>query len=132
MALSFLPRRRFLSAIAAIATIAPVVLTGAGWLRLGRWLSVPARAGLAGLLPNPAVARAIGLSYLAQAPGEADRSALTAQVFGGAEETGSASGIRRTLAAKRDRDFAEGDTVVLDGWIVARTEARFCALIALS
>jgi hypothetical protein len=29
-------------------------------------------------------------------------------------------------------DFRRADTVVVDGWILARTEARLCALIALS
>jgi hypothetical protein len=28
-------------------------------------------------------------------------------------------------------DFARGDTVLLDGWLLARTEARQCALCSL-
>jgi hypothetical protein len=44
------------------------------------------------------------------------------------------SGFQRLMqgvAASRDRDFRNDDLEILDGWVVARTEARLLALIAL-
>jgi hypothetical protein len=36
------------------------------------------------------------------------------------------------LADRRRHDFAAGDTVIIGGWILARTEARLCALATLA
>ncbi|HEX3753856.1 MAG TPA: hypothetical protein VHV26_02155 [Rhizomicrobium sp.] len=41
------------------------------------------------------------------------------------------SEIRRRLAARIRADFAEGRTIRRDGWLIAVTEARLCALAAL-
>jgi hypothetical protein len=38
----------------------------------------------------------------------------------------------RWLRARCRQDFARGDTVLIDGWVLARTECRLCALVALS
>jgi hypothetical protein len=35
------------------------------------------------------------------------------------------------LAQLRQRDFEYGEIAVVDGWILARTEARACALLTL-
>lgn len=37
----------------------------------------------------------------------------------------------RQLAVSRDRDFRDDDLVIIDGWLLARTEARLMALVAL-
>lgn len=41
------------------------------------------------------------------------------------------SDVSTKLKSRVQRDFAQGRTVVLDGWILARTEARQCALFSL-
>jgi hypothetical protein len=50
----------------------------------------------------------------------------------GGEEAIRTSGdddLRVLLVRRSMQDFAEGRTVELDGWILARTEARLCASI---
>ena len=39
--------------------------------------------------------------------------------------------LRTLLAQKREHDFRTGDIAIVDGWILSRTEARACALMAL-
>lgn len=38
----------------------------------------------------------------------------------------------RLLGQRRRRDFIEGESVRVQGWIMAKTEARLCALAALT
>lgn len=40
----------------------------------------------------------------------------------------TATGGRRAMAAATRHDFASGNTVDIDGWLLSRTEARVCAL----
>jgi hypothetical protein len=39
--------------------------------------------------------------------------------------------LRRALALRTRRDFAEGRTVRVEGWILSRTEARLYAIASL-
>jgi hypothetical protein len=39
--------------------------------------------------------------------------------------------LHRALRARNSEDFAAGRVVRLDGWVLAATEARLCALAAL-
>lgn len=125
-----LSRRRFILSLAA--ALAPVGLVGFAWTNFPSLR----RAALESLLSDISGARAIGVRYLALAPEEANRTALAASLFSGfSEPPGSPiefARLRSTLATQRDRDFAAGDTVVIGGWILARTEARLCALAALA
>jgi hypothetical protein len=76
----------------------------------------------------------IGRSYLAQVPEDADPDRLAAILLGeqGANAGMSADALRARFALARMRDFEAGDTVIVDGWVLARTEARLCALTALA
>ena len=94
---------------------------------------------LATLVPHPESARLIGAAYLAATPQEAD--VMTLIKFLCPDLNGSGlnarlqipprARLRRQLAAQRRDDFSEGRIVRLKGWIVANTEARLCALVAL-
>lgn len=93
----------------------------------------PGRRGPEGLWTNRDSARRVGERYLAQAPEEADPARLAADLFGGVAVDGaSPRRLRRHIDHRRARDFAQGDTVIVDGWVMARTEARLCALAALT
>jgi hypothetical protein len=82
---------------------------------------------------DPRAVRAIGRRYLAIARDEADRARLSDLVFGRADlADDSFAALQRHIATERARDFAADDTVILDGWILSRTEARLCALSALA
>jgi hypothetical protein len=124
-------RRRLLQLLLASAVL-PLGLIGVAWT------SVPGlrRAVIGRLTGDLPGARAIGLRYLADNPGERHGGALADGLFG---ETRAApagdremSALRRQLAARSRADFASGDTIIVDGWIVARTEARLCALTVMS
>lgn len=63
--------------------------------------------------------------YEAALPHEANVSALTADLFDGAD------GADEALLAERIRaDFRRYNTVHIDGWLLSRTEARLVYLLA--
>lgn len=101
-------------------------------MALAASLFLPAAAGirrpdLARLLGWPAdSARAVGRAYLATAPAEA---ALAAEALG---PLLAARPLWPVLRRRIGEDFTSGDTVMVDGWVLARTEARLCALCALT
>jgi hypothetical protein len=76
-------------------------------------------------------AAAVGRAYLDACPEEADPGRLEALLTGELRE-GSLDSVRRRLANRRRGDFARGDVVVVRGWVLARSEARLCALISLT
>lgn len=77
-------------------------------------------------------ARKVGERYLAQAPEDADPDHLAAALFDGApDDVSSPEQFRSHIDRCRARDFEVGDTVIVDGWVLARTEARLCAFAAL-
>lgn len=73
----------------------------------------------------------LGGAYLATHPAERTVMALDAAIQ-------AARAGRWPWSATRDlptvvaREFANGDTVLVDGWLLSRTEARLCARMALS
>lgn len=93
-------------------------------------------ADLAALVGRRESAERIGRRYLATLSADIGRLHLL----------GASPMLRRVVRATRrepqaaarllrqgiDDDFRRADTVVVDGWVLARTEARLCALIALS
>lgn len=81
-------------------------------------------AAVGRLLSHRASAAAIGRAYLAVSPGEASADRLRALFAPGitAEE----------LAAQVQTDFSIGRIVVIKGWALSLTEARACALVALT
>lgn len=120
-------RRTLVSALALAAVVAASPGLDAG----GRGLLARAPGALA-LWRNRAAARAIGRRYLAAEPGEADAVFLAEQLFGDDRTSLSLAEMRQAVGAARTRDFANGDTVLIDGWLLARSEVRLCALSVLS
>ncbi|MGH3037022.1 MAG: hypothetical protein ACRDMU_07550 [Gaiellaceae bacterium] len=126
-------RRTFLLAAAASGL-------SLAWRSVGSWpFSQEQLSGserLAALLDGES-ARAVGREYLRAFPAEASRSALTARVAerlpGGSRVLATASDdrLRELLLHATSADFGELETVELRGWVLARTEARLCALAAL-
>ena len=92
-----------------------------------RELATPALIGMFG----PQRARAFGAWYRQMVPGESDAQSLRAAL---AKE--EHRGIRlpwtkhMPLGLRVVDDFAAGRTVLVDGWVLSRTEARQCALLA--
>ena len=101
------------------------------------WLTRPATpTTLGALLRHRASAERIGRRYLATLPAGTDRSQLFAM----------SPALNHALRAVRHRpevaadllrqgindDFRRADTVIVVGWVLAATEARFCAVVALA
>jgi len=74
--------------------------------------------------------RHVGFLYLEEAPEEADAGRLK-QLTGIRTPITDPSWVLRFRDQKR-AEFSAGDTVLIDGWILARCEARLCALAALA
>jgi hypothetical protein len=120
-------RREFL----IIAGVAALGAASPGCAPDGRYdadaLAHPALLGAVG----PDVTRAIGARYLSMTSSPADpqslRRAILASRPWGARLTGRTPSVAELVSA----DFVNGNTVVVDGWILATTEARQCALFSL-
>ena len=95
-----------------------------------------APADFGALVWHPASAERIGRRYLAMLPADTDRSRLRvmSRTLDHALQISQHDPARaaRLLREGIDEDFRRADTVVVDGWVLAVTEARFCAVIALS
>ena len=141
-ALRDMSRRAFLvrSAWLAIAAGTAVAVGGlaSGVLRFGGAASPGAR--LAAALPHGDGAARVGRAALASGLVELDVRGLMAGLatavpdLSGLLRDGSDDDIRAALDAARRREFAERGPGLMriEGWVVARTEARACALIALA
>jgi hypothetical protein len=109
---------------------------GSAGLRPFPQTSLSTAERLAGVLRHES-ARAIGSEYLRLVPAEASEAVLVAGVVarlpGGSRVVGTASDHRlhELLLGATLGDFAALQTVELHGWVLARTEARLCALAAL-
>ncbi len=75
----------------------------------------------------------LGLAYQSRFPEEANVASLTRILQDSLNQLSvkSTSGLQDQLNSLVMSDFARGDTVLLDGWVLARTEARQCALCTL-
>ena len=86
-------------------------------------------AGLGLVFKHRQSAIAIGRHYLSRYPDDALMQAFAQDLrrAGG----GDPAAARLALRARVREDFERGDTVLLDGWILARSECRACAALAL-
>jgi hypothetical protein len=87
------------------------------------------------LVDDNSVVRSLGQAYLSLHAHERGAAALSkllgsALMFPTAREHTADQGLDTLLSAKLRRDFEQRDTVILNGWILSRTEARLCALRA--
>lgn len=72
-----------------------------------------------------------------QVPGESSPESLIEQLMVGSNgdlipETADSLSLQKMMAEKVQADFENGETVVVRGWILSRTEARQCALFSLT
>ncbi len=118
-------RRTFLRlAAAAAAVLGPLP----AWARPAKD-AAPA-AVLAAIFEHLDSAVAIGRRYLSRYPDERASRALAAELQRASGHDPAAA--RTDLRARVRRDFERGDTVLLDGWVLARSECHACAAIALA
>ena len=74
-----------------------------------------------------------GASYLQKIPAEKSHNKLVQLLADGSSIAGSSdeSAIHQYLEEKIKKDFDEGKTVMVNGWVLSVTEARQCALFSL-
>jgi hypothetical protein len=70
----------------------------------------------------------IGQSYLKQFPREANKNTLVSRILEDLEATNQLKLVNQ----KTQQDFKNRQTVLVDGWILSKTEARQCALFSLT
>lgn len=129
-----LTRRGFLGLLASLAGMLVAQRLGPleSWGRaLGRE-SLASR--LIGLFHAPASAAAVGRAYLRLAPLEANKQRLLRLICssGPAWQTADPGRLRDLIARQQAEDFRQGRVVSVQGWTLSKTEARLCALAALS
>ena len=130
-------RRHFLMLFAATSTLAPVLPGGrslAAALETGPHRDA---ARVTRLFAHPESARIVGESYLATLPVRPDLDELLHEIFPDVEgralaQAGSTGELSSWLDARRRSDFEQGRVVDVAGWLLSGTEARLCALAALT
>ncbi len=85
---------------------------------------------------DEATLRDLGRKYLAQVPGERSAKILFSRLAAdgarrGADEPDENEGASEA-ASQAEQDFRTKKILIIDGWIISQTEARQCALLALS
>ena len=122
-------RRDFLvRLLAGLATSAILVYSG---LTLFGGSSDKVKSALLRLVArHPESTRLIGERYLRLFPDENEERVLIRGILG-TEEIDNSSALKAWLGKRRSEDFERGDTVIVDGWILSRSEARLYALFAL-
>lgn len=88
-----------------------------------------------GVFSDPNGAREVGRRYQALYPNENGTKSLMQELANGMRETSNADNtelLRNWLARKIKKDFREDNIVIIDGWVLARTEAQVCSLTCLS
>jgi hypothetical protein len=86
------------------------------------------KSGLEDIVRDRPVAGQIGSAYLAAHPHENDLDRLAGD-FGNSSLEGDSDILKQRISALRVRDFANEDITIIDGWVLARVEARVCALM---
>jgi hypothetical protein len=120
-------RRQFLRSLGATAV--GVAATGC---KNGPEYDVPSLAQPDLISPlGIAEARNIGQRYRALNRSEGNVSAIRTAILDSRPLVARLGLIHPPLAALVHGDFDRGSTVVVDGWILAVTEARQCALLSL-
>ena len=132
-------RRRFLATSITLAALP--LLSSVPWLTRapGRGTSATRviAAELSGLVDARASARAVGEAYLALRLEERSADLLTESILADLASDVpwhalTTEQLRAFLVLRIQNDFARAMTVEIDGWMLSRTEARLCALVALT
>jgi hypothetical protein len=111
---------------ALVCSAAEVTASGVGLVEIRRHI----RRALTGIFNEELTPRTIGHGYLSLYPEEADIDWLWTTLAGSSAPS-RADELTVRLAQLRQRDFECGEIAIVDGWILARTEARTCALLTL-
>ncbi len=85
-------------------------------------------SGLEDIVSDRLTAEQIGRLYLAAHSDEKNFDRLAGDLLDASLE-GDSKILKQRIAALRVRDFVNEDIAIIDGWVLARVEARICALM---
>ena len=85
---------------------------------------------LLGLFEDLDSPRILGKRYLDLYPHEKPRAQLLAARIQSSQPW-TTSNLKKSLARERELDFQSGKIVIVDGWLLSRTELEVCALTVL-
>jgi hypothetical protein len=129
-------RRTFveLTSMAVASTFLPFFGCSSPDPALQRKLSLPTTLAT---INNPTTIAEVGKAYMEQVPGENSPESLIDKLlisFNGEiiPETADSLTLQKMMSQKVQADFDNGETVVVRGWVLSRTEARQCALFSLT
>ena len=95
----------------------------------------PLEVKIAMALSDGRYAGKLGRVYLDEFPADRDLTRLIDLLFPDLARRPApvqATALAESLAKRVRQDFVDGNVVSLEGWLLARTEARICALLALA
>ena len=81
---------------------------------------------------NKSSARLVGDEFIMAYPDEADIDNLVAELHATLGASPTQDHLHHAVEQQIRADFERRDTVNIRGWILSRTEARLCALVALN
>lgn len=129
-------KRRTFIVISALGAIAAGIPLGKSLFSPSVNKEAIARPQFLSFLSDMNTAREIGIAYREQVPDESGQHTLVDLLLEGVPEdvlshASDSSSVQKFLDKKIRQDFEAGRTVVIQGWVLAVTEARQCALLSL-
>jgi hypothetical protein len=121
-------------------------LSGAGiaaatlpWLtscQSSQWTSVLSVPSILGQFCSKTELMTIGNSYIERVPQESKISTIEKKLLKGDDENTfepqSEKSLQDFISKMSERDFSTGQTIILKGWVLSKTEARQCGLFFLT
>jgi hypothetical protein len=123
------------SALATYGIVATAAALGLGSRPRREMSDVSVATCVSGLFSDLMGCQRLGRQYLDAHPEEADIGTLVALLCDpevGLCRPKDPTTLRRSIAERRASDFRTSRITHIDGWVLARTEARACALVALT
>jgi hypothetical protein len=83
---------------------------------------------------SPSEVRKMGSDYIKRVSEEDDIAAIGEHLFKGDDRkqvNADPTVVGKLLQEKIQNDFQVNNTLVLDGWVISRTEGRICAALSL-
>ena len=127
-------RRGFMVGLASlsIAGMVDQTLTLPRILQLGQHSTLALQTLLLALFEKPEGARVVGQRFLNLYPNEAQLRFLMSKIFQGGDVPRNECQLRAYLDMRKRLDFENAQVVSVDGWVLSVTEARVCAVVALT
>jgi len=132
-----LTRREFV--VTSISAVAGAVLPAEGWAQVLPEVGYSdVKKKILSVFNHSESMKFIGKKYIEQVPVENKASILLAPILFGGSDTRfqntvllNQKEIKSFIRSRVKEDFISGQTVSIRGWVLAKTEARLCALAFL-